>query len=157
MRKSKRFFGLLAALVLCLCLTACGGGADNEEDPGIIVGDDWRVTGVVDGSGTITRDGEDTPVLVCLHQEDAAFYYDTKEQVLFGTVEYPVALQGDPAAMLQSIDFADRSGDGNSDVAMLLDDGDGLILMVWFWDKDSGSFVFQPEESQITAEAAAAE
>ena len=144
MKQFRKSTPLLLALVLCLSLTACG-------DSGDVAGGDWRTTGVVQGSGTITRGGEDTFVLVCVHAEDAAFYYDEQEQVLFDFVEYPAPLQGDPWEMFQSIDFADRTGDGNSDVAMLLNDGGDTILMVWFWDKDSDSFVFQPEESQVPA------
>ena len=150
MKDLKILPALLAVLALCLSLTACGGTPEPDvPDDEVIAGDDWRTTGVVQASGTITRSGEDTFVLVCVHEEDAAFYYDEKEQVLFDFVEYPMALAGDPWAMFRSIDFADCTGDGNSDVAMLLDDNGSTILMVWFWDKDSGSFVFQPEESQL--------
>ena len=49
----KKLFALMAALALCLSLTACGG--DQNEDPNDVVGDDWRVTGVVRAEGTITR------------------------------------------------------------------------------------------------------
>ena len=150
MKNLRACLALATALILCLSLTACGGTPEPDvPDDEVIVGDDWRTTGVVQGSGTITRGGEDTFVLVCIHAEDAAFYYDEKEQVLFDFVEYPTALAGDPWAMFQSIDFADRTGDGNSDAALLLDDNGSTILMVWFWDKDSQSFVFQPEESQL--------
>ena len=57
---------LLLAAALCLGLCACGaapsGPADDE-----IAGDDWRTTGIVRDGGIITRDGEDTDVLVCVH------------------------------------------------------------------------------------------
>ena len=137
-------------LTLALCLTACGGTADQNDPDDVIVGDDWRTTGVVQDSGTITRGGEDTFVLVCVHAEDAAFYYDEPEQVLFDFVDFPMAIQGDPWETFRSIDFADRTGDGNSDVAMMFEEDGDTILMVWFWDKDSDAFVFQPEESQVT-------
>lgn len=150
MKKRKTYLTAALTLVLALCLTACGSQtAQPDPDEDVIVGDDWRVTGVVQGSGTITRGGEDTFVLVCVHAEDAAFYYDEKEQVLFDFVDYPISLPGDPWEMFRSIDFADRTGDGNSDVALLLNDGEDTILMVWFWDEGSDSFVFQPEESQV--------
>lgn len=150
MRERKMLFTFIL-LLLCLCFVACGGGtADDTND---IVGNDWRVTGVVRDGGTITREGEDTSVLVCIGAEDAAFYYDSEEQVLFDSVEYPIALQGDPWEAFQSIDFADRNGDGNSDVAIVLDGGaDGTLLMVWFWDSESGAFVFQPEASLLPAD-----
>lgn len=150
MKSWKKYAALIAALVLSLCLTACGGTKDQDDPDDVIVGDDWRTTGVVQGSGTITRNGEDTFVLVCVHAEDAAFYYDEKEQALFDFVEYPITLEGDPWAIFRSIDFADRTGDGNSDVAMLFEENGDTLLMVWFWDKESDAFVFQPEESQVT-------
>ena len=52
MKRWKKYAGLLLALVLCLSLTACKGSDDA-------VGDDWRNSGEVVGSGTITRDGDD--------------------------------------------------------------------------------------------------
>ena len=39
------------AMALCLSLAACG----NSDD---VAGEDWRTTGVVVGSGTITHDSE---------------------------------------------------------------------------------------------------
>lgn len=140
---------LLLVLIMCLCLAACSDDAQDDQD--VIVGDDWRVTGVVKGSGTITRGGEDTDVLVCLGTESAEFYYDSYEQVLFDGVDFPTAIENDVLDTLGSIDFADRTGDGNSDVAMIFGEGDDMMLLVWFWDKDSDSFVFQPDESQLAA------
>lgn len=114
-----------------------------------VVGDDWRVTGVVQGSGTITRDGKDTDVLVCVHSSDAAFYYDTKEQVLFDSVTYPINLEGDAWEAYRGVDFSDLNGDGSSDVTMNFDDGGAELLMVWFWDAESEMFMFEPDESQL--------
>ena len=152
MKNLKACLALATALILCLSMAACGGTPEPDvPDDEVIVGDDWRTTGVVQGSGTITRGGEDTFVLVCIHAEDAAFYYDEKEQALFDFVEYPITLEGDPWAIFRSIDFADRTGDGNSDVAMLFEENGDTLLMVWFWDKESDAIVFQPEESQVTA------
>ena len=152
MKNGKRSLLLLLALALVLSLCACGKSA-IDPDPGELTGDDWRTTGVVRDSGTITRDGEDTSVLVSVGTGDAAFYYDTEEQTLFDYVTYPEPLQGDPWEMFRSIDFADRNGDGSSDVAMIFDQDGEMLLLVWFWDARSDSFVFQPEESQTSAEA----
>lgn len=142
----KKNLALLLAVVLCLCLTACGdsNGPDVEPD---VVGTDWRTTGIWRGDGTITRDGEDTDVLVCVHKADATFYYNTEDQVLFDFVDYPITLEGDAWEAFQSIDFADLNGDGNSDVSMRFNDGGSELLMVWFWDTESYQFVYQPEES----------
>ena len=58
MSKMKKLLALLLAAVLCLSMAACGGSTDD------VAGDDWRVSGVVAGSGTITHDGESVDVLV---------------------------------------------------------------------------------------------
>ena len=111
-----------------------------------VIGQDWRTWGIVRESGTITRDGEDTVVLVCVHASDANFYYDTEDQTLFGYVEYPITLESDAWEAFQGIDFSDLNGDGNSDVTMNFNDGGNELLMVWFWDTESEQFVYQPEE-----------
>ena len=143
----KKLFALMLALVLCLSLMACGG--DQNEDPNDVVGDDWRVSGIVRDYGSITRNGEDTEVLVCINNDSADFYLDDETQTLYDYVDYPITLQGDPWEEFQSIDFADRDGDGNGDVAMLFELDGQQVLMVWFWDADTESYVFQPEESQV--------
>lgn len=142
MKRWKKYAGLLLALVLCLSLTACRGSDDAA-------GDDWRNSGEVVGRGIITRDGEDTDVLLCIHAADTDFYYDTEEQVLFDSVDYPITIESDAWEAFQSIDFADLNGDGNSDVTMRFDDGGSELLMVWFWDTESEQFMYQPEESQL--------
>lgn len=142
MKRWKKYAGLLLALVLCLSLTACGGSDDAA-------GDDWRNSGEVVGRGIITRDGEDTDVLLCIHAADTEFYYDTEEQVLFDSVDYPITIESDAWEAFQSIDFADLNGDGNSDVTMRFDDGGSDLLMVWFWDTESEQFMYQPEGSQL--------
>lgn len=138
----KKTFALLSAAVVCVSLTACR--VDN------VVGDDWRVTGIVRDGGTITRNGEDTYVLVCVNKKASNFYYDTDGQTLFDGVEYPpalaekVALSGDVWGMFKGIDFADLNGDGNSDVTMKFDDSGSELAVVWFWDAGSEQFIYQP-------------
>ena len=144
-RTIRKLFVLALVLSQCLSLTACGNAMDDEHYLDEVVGDDWRVTGVVRDSGIITRSGEDIDVLVCIHAENAAFYYDSEDQVLFDFVEYPTAIQGNPWESYQSIDFADRNDDGNSDVAMVFDENGNVTRMVWFWDADTEGFVFQSE------------
>lgn len=145
----KKTFALLSAAVVCLGLSACSVGNNDIDDPDII-GNDWRVTGVVRDGGTITRNGENTYVLVCVHTKDAAFYYDSESQEVFGFVDYPtelvdkVALSGDVWGMFKSIDFSDLNGDGNSDVTMKFDDSGSELAVVWFWDAESEQFIYQP-------------
>ena len=79
----KKLFSLLLALGLCLGLTACGSGGE-DDDPNDVVGGDWRVTGIVRDSGSIARDGEETDVLVCVNRDSADFYYDSEDQTLYG-------------------------------------------------------------------------
>lgn len=142
----KKLFSLLLALGLCLGLTACGSGGE-DDDPNDVVGGDWRVTGIVRDSGSIARDGEETDVLVCVNRDSADFYYDSEEQTLYGCAAYPAPLQSDPWEAFQSVDFADRNGDGNGDVAMLFQLDGQQVLLVWFWDADADAYTFQPEES----------
>lgn len=139
----KKYAILLLTLVMCLSLTACGDSSENENDD--VGGTDWRTTGIWRGDGTITCDGEDINVLVCIHKADAAFYYDTDDQTLYCSVDYPITLEGDAWEMFQDIDFADLNGDGNSDVTMHFIDGDNELIMVWFWDTESKEFLCQPE------------
>ena len=86
MKNRTKFLPLVFALAMCLSLTACGTIVDPYI-PDDDIGGDWRVTGVVRNGGTITRDGEDTFVLVCIHKADASFYYDEEDQTLFDYVE----------------------------------------------------------------------
>ena len=144
----KKNLAFLLAAVLCLSLTACSNsnGPDDEPD---VVGNDWRVTGVVRDSGTITRDGEDNVVLVCVHKADATFCYDSEDQVLFNSVEYPITFGDNVWEIFRGIDFADLNGDGNGDVTMKFDNGGTEIKIVWYWDTENYQFVYQPDESQL--------
>ena len=154
MKNWKKDTSLLLAMVLCLSLTACGKSKETDRKSEV-TGDDWRTTGICQGEGTITRDGEDTDVLVCVQVTDAAFYYDSEDQVLFDSVDYPLTLANkidlsdNVWQAFQSIDFADLNSDGNSDVTMKFDDNGTELKMVWFWDTESEQFVYQPEESQL--------
>ena len=117
----------------------------NEE-----IGKDWRSWGIIRDGGTITRDGEDIFVQVCVNKTDATFYYDSEDQVLFGYVEYPITFGDNVWDIFRGIDFADLNGDGNSDVTMKFDDGGTEIKLVWFWDTESEQFVYQPDNSNIS-------
>ena len=113
-----------------------------------VIGQDWRTWGITRDGGTITRDGEDTVVLVCVHKADATFYYDLEDQVLFDGVEYPITFGDNVWDIFRGIDFADLNGDGNSDVTMKFDDGGTELKLVWFWDTESEQFVYQPDNSK---------
>ncbi len=108
MNRLKKSLSLLLAAVLCLSLGACG--SDPE-----LTGDDWRVSGVVAASGTITHDGESVDVLVTVSESSAAFYRDLPEQILFDSVAFPMHIP-DAEQAFNAISFEDLSGDGESDV-----------------------------------------
>ena len=107
----KKYLSFLLAVVLCLGLTACGG----SDEP---VGDDWRSSGVVVDSGTITHEGEGSVhVLVTVDENWAAFYRDEPEQILFDSVSFPMTIP-DAQEYFDGISFVDINGDGESDVSI---------------------------------------
>lgn len=102
---------LIAAAVV---LSACG------QD---LSGGDWRTTGVVQAAGTISRSGADTDVLVCVHEETLCFTATARTRSCStGGVSHGRAGPWDTFA---AIDFADRNGDGDGDVAMTFTDSEG--------------------------------
>ena len=142
MDRLKRSVSLLLAAILCLGPTACGG-TDN------VTGDDWRVSGVVAGSGTITHDGESVDVLVTVSESSAAFYRDLPEQVLFDSVSFPMNIP-DAEQSFNAISFDDMDGDGESDVlvSFIHENGDATEL-IWIWDP-AERYVFREDLSTVT-------
>ena len=154
MKKRKACLALVLALVLSLSLDACAGNdanTDGDDQDNDIAGSDWRTTGIVRDSGTITRDGENTTVLVCINKDDADFYLDSEVQTLFGYVTYPDSI-AEPWESFQGIDFSDRNGDGSSDVRMDFQAG---VIMIWYWDGASEEFVYQEDASREAMQASA--
>ncbi len=134
----------LAFLLLCLCLllSACSRPAAEPEETDDIAGSDWRTWGIIDDYDTIIRDGEEIDVCICYQDDDAIFYYDDAEQVVFDQVVYPMTIL-DSADLSPVIFMEDLDEDGNSDVRLVLapEEGDALQL-VWIWDPVDG-YVFQ--------------
>ena len=139
----KRLTPLLMALLMCLSLAACSSSDDPEA------GNDWRTTGIVVGSGTITHDGDSVDVLVTISSESAAFYRDEAEQILFDSVSFPVAIP-DAKDAFTAISFDDLSADGESDVYIRFEheNGDSTEL-VWIWDPDE-RYVFSEDLSSVS-------
>lgn len=144
MKYVERFLSLALVMVLCLCLAACG----NSDD---VAGDDWRTTGMVVDSGTITHDGDSVDVLVTVSESSAAFYRDIPEQVLFDSVTFPMDIP-DAAQAFHSISFGDLDGDGESDVwvSFLHKNGDATDL-IWIWDPEE-RYVYREDLSAIPAD-----
>ena len=129
-------------MALCLSLAACG----NSDD---VAGDDWRTTGMVVGSGTITHDGESVDVLVTVSESSAAFYRDLPEQVLFDSVSFPMSIP-DAEQAFNAISFDDINDDGESDVlvSFIHENGDATEL-IWIWDPVE-RYVFREDLSTVT-------
>ena len=137
----KPIFILMLVMALCLSLAACGKADD-------VAGDDWRTTGVVAASGTITHDGESVDVLVTVGESSAAFYRDLPEQVLFDSVAFPETIEDISSSAFQ-ISFDDQNGDGESDVLVEIGHEDmSNTTMLWLWDPQE-RYVYQPEYSSF--------
>ena len=137
----KHIFIPVLAMALCLSLVACG----NSDD---VAGDDWRTTGMVVGSGTITHDGESVDVLVTVSESSAAFYRDLPEQVLFDSVSFPMNIP-DAEQAFNAISFDDMDDDGESDVlvSFIHENGDATEL-IWIWDPVE-RYVFREDLSTV--------
>lgn len=145
MNNWKKGLALLLAVALGMGLTACGGSQDSDD----VAGEDWRTSGVVFDHGTITRNGEDVEVCVCVHEDGATFYYDDATQIYYDEVEYPMTIQ-DAQSAYGGTFFDDLNDDGQSDVRMdFYFDDDSETTLVWYWDSEDG-YVFQPDESSVT-------
>ena len=140
----KHIFIPVLTMALCLSLAACGN-SDN------VAGDDWRTTGVVVGSGTITHDGESVDVLVTVSESSAAFYRDLPEQILFDSVSFPMNIP-DAEQAFNAISFDDMDDDGESDVlvSFIHENGDATEL-IWIWDPVE-RYVFREDLSTVSIE-----
>ena len=137
----KHIFIPVLTMALCLSLAACGN-SDN------VAGDDWRTTGMVVGSGTITHDGESVDVLVTVSESSAAFYRDLPEQILFDSVSFPMSIP-DAEQAFNAISFDDINDDGESDVlvSFIHENGDAPEL-IWIWDPVE-RYVFREDLSTV--------
>ena len=140
----KHIFIPVLTMALCLSLAACGN-SDN------VAGDDWRTTGMVVGSGTITHDGESVDVLVTVSESSAAFYRDLPEQILFDSVSFAMNIP-DAEQAFNSISFDDWDGDGESYVVLsfIHENGDATEL-IWIWDP-AERYVFREDLSTVSIE-----
>ena len=137
----KHIFISVSAIAFCLSLAACG----NSDD---VAGDDWRTTGVVVGSGTITHAGESVDVLVTVSESSAAFYRDLPEQILFDSVSFPMHIP-DAEQAFNAISFDDMDGDGESDVLVsFIHENNDTTELIWIWDP-AERYVFREDLSTV--------
>ena len=138
----KKLLALVPAAALCLNLTACSGHSSDTA------GEDWRTSGVVAGSGTITHGGDSVDVLVTVSESGAAFYRDEPEQILLDSVSFPFNIP-DAENSFENISFGDINGDGESDVRVKFShqNGDSTDL-IWIWDPVK-RYVFREDLSGI--------
>ena len=87
--KTRRCFALLLALMLVLTGCAANAAEEEEEPSGDTAGTDWRTWGWVNDAGTLTRDGEEIDVLVCVFTDSIMLYLDDETQTVVGVAEYP--------------------------------------------------------------------
>ena len=90
--KTRRCFALLLALMLVLTGCAANAAEEEEEPSGDTAGADWRTWGWVNDAGTLTRDGEEIDVLVCVFTDSIMLYLDDETQTVVGVAEYPDCL-----------------------------------------------------------------
>lgn len=137
----KHIFIPVLTMALCLSLAACGN-SDN------VAGDDWRTTGMVVGSGTITHDGESVDVLVTVSESSAAFYRDLPEQILFDSVSFPMSIP-DAEQAFNAISFDDINDDGESDVLVsFIHENGNATELIWIWDPVE-RYVFREDLSTV--------
>lgn len=140
--KTRRCFALLLALMLVL--TGCAANAAEEEEiSGDTAGADWRTWGWVNDAGTLTRDGEEIDVLVCVFTDSIMLYLDDETQTVVGVAEYPETMD-DAREAYVSVSLDDQNGDGYSDLRAVFDRAGGEeTVLSWRWDAESGEFVFR--------------
>ena len=140
--KTRRCFALLLALMLVL--TGCAANAAEEEEISRdTAGADWRTWGWVNDAGTLTRDGEEIDVLVCVFTDSIMLYLDDETQTVVGVAEYPETMD-DAREAYVSVSLDDQDGDGYSDLRAVFDRASGEeTVLNWLWDAESGEFVFR--------------
>ena len=130
--------GTVCMFAVCGCGNGAIGGGNAPDDE--IVGADWRTWGIIDDYGTLTLDGADTDVCVCLYADRAELYYDEENQNLFKTIEFPEKLSTEEYEKL-SIEFGDYNGDDNTDVAFIVGT-ENTVDRRFSYLYDQGEFVY---------------
>ena len=116
----KKLLLSVLCLVMCLSLVACGKDKSADDNDDDVAGRDWRTTGVVVASGTLTLDRKSTDVLVCLDKDGVKLYYDEPEQRLFTSADFHLPFKSDPRDKFESISLDDTDGDGYSEIVLMI-------------------------------------
>ena len=141
--KTRRCFALLLALMLVLTGCVANAAEEEEEPSGDTAGADWRTWGWINDAGTLTRDGEEIDVLVCVFSDSIMLYLDDETQTVVGVAEYPETMD-DAREAYVSVSLDDQNGDVYSDLRAVFasPSGEGTVLN-WLWDAESGEFIFR--------------
>lgn len=141
MKHLKNVSAIILSAFLFFSFAAC-----KKDD---VAGDDWRVSGMVVGSGLISHGDEEAYVLATVNSKRAEFYWDQEEQVLYDTVDFPFEISDVDSASAK-VTFSDLNGDDQTDVTVDLSLGGGDdIYFVWLWDSEK-RYVFCEELSSYS-------
>ena len=155
MRKHRYLFS--AALSLSLLLTACGGKTPEEPVPQpetqISAGDADDSSPEHLLTGTFFLDGEEVPVRLDVSDTELTVW-SPLDGGLLAAAGYPQELAG-VAEALESWEFSDFDGDGNSDLSAEFAFSDGSTAsLLWFYS--DGGFAYNEEFSRLPGEPDAA-
>ena len=139
------------ALLLALALTACGKDTATkatETGEAAVAGNAERTV-----TGTLLRDGKEKTVYLAVSDTEIGLWDSAAGGACLGTAQYPQTLTGAETA-LQSCDWTDLDGDGNSELTAEFSFSDGTTAsLVWF-DTDGG-YVYNEEFSRLPGEPTA--
>ena len=150
---------LILAVMVALFLTACGGetaagtAEPIEQQEHDAVPDSAASATERTATGTMLLDGKENAVYLEVSDTEIGFWDSASGGKLLAAAKYPEALAG-AAGALETCDYTDLDGDGNSELTaeFLFADGSKASL-VWFYS--DGGLVYNGEFSRLPGEAAA--
>ena len=139
------------ALLLALALTACGKTAATKAteagEAAVTEAAERTVT------GTLLRDGKEKTAYLEVGDAEIGLWDSASGGELLGTAKFSQTLPG-AADALQSCDWTDLDGDGNSELTADFSFSDGTTAsLVWFYA--DGGYVYNEEFSRLPGEPSA--
>lgn len=148
---------LALAAVLALALTACGEAAKAPDTavsapPAPAVGTEAPAPERT-AAGTLLLGGRETAVYLDVSDTEIAFWDSASGGRVLLSAKYPQPLAGADAA-LESCDYTDLDGDGNSELTaeFVFPDG-GTASLTWFYA--GGALIYNEEFSRLPGETGA--